>query len=222
MLTLALLKPDRADLKLLKNFTSPSPTTLNRSNNTLTASRSQHADLLIEGFDSLEKKTQITVLPELGRFLSPKILSKLMDLEKQDDSDMRAAALLALGKNGTSKARSRLQAVAKDPREAISVRIRAIHALGYSRSESVVEFLTKLIEQEPSLANAIYASLDRLASPQVLPFLKRSLAQQDERHRQWRKFRSTWKENSASFISRFTLFKYVSKLVALIANYVLD
>jgi hypothetical protein len=32
----------------------------------------------------------------------------------------------------------------------------------------------------------------------------------------------TLKRNSASFISRFTLFKYVSKLVALIANYVFD
>ena len=195
MLSLALMDPDRTDLQLSENSTSASPTILNQLDNTLTVSRSRNANLLIEAFDSLEKVTQIAVLSELGRFPSPRILSKLMELEQQDDGNMREAALMALGKNGTPKALSRLQAVAEDPRELMSIRVQAIHTLGYNSSESVAEFLTKLMEQEPFLANPIYAALDRLASPKALPFLKRGLAQQEQRHQQWREFRNTWKEN---------------------------
>jgi hypothetical protein len=193
-LSLALMKPDRINLNSSETTRSMQPELRNPLTDFQTRHEEKNAALLLEGLDELDKKIQIDILPEFARFPSPLILSKLMELEQKDDIETRTAALISLGKNRTPGALSRLQAVAGDPQESFPMRVEAIHALGYSDSESAVDFLTQLAKQEPYLINAIYAALDRLASPRALTFLEGGLKQQDQRHQRWRQKRSTWRD----------------------------
>jgi HEAT repeat protein len=178
--------------------------------------RDKNAALLMSDIEALSDEARNTFLPELARFPSPLILTKLLELEtrtskthdptaiaplqsvagdeRETRESHRAAALLALGKTRDPTAIARLQAVAGDGRETHPMRVAAIRALGYTESDPVAGFLVELIAKNPSLANPIYSALDNIASKTALPFMERGLSAQRERRQDWRKHRATWRE----------------------------
>ena len=126
-------------------------------------------NVLIRGLTDPDHRSVVATY--LGKLESPEARLPLEDLLKASDSDVRAAAVIALGRIGAAESIPLLVNTAWSD-QAMNVRDWAVNALGVTGREEALAHLLALIEADDpqirrSALNAIRLLNDRRALPEI-------------------------------------------------------